>query len=253
MSSRRTPVLVLALLSTGLVAATPAPVGVETDIAFGGERSALIEEGQTRYLYRYVAGPMHAHVRQRAESGLTWGTQVDLMPAFVSSTDTISTVEVGQEFVAPRYERGDLTIHGLLAGRIGWHGDWFGAEAGVALPGRPGLLDSPVWLLPTGMAWAGKRDALYAWGRYLYGPTGLSVATAGAVAGLGHDGERFRLLGGYAIEGGWLAEAAVAVQPGVRIGAQVSRGTSLEEDVGESEVRGQVRITLDHRVIADNW
>jgi hypothetical protein len=253
MSTRRTAPLALALLSIGLGAATPAVEGLQTDVAFGGERSALIEEGATRYLYRYVAGPMHVHVRHRAESGLSWAGQLDVMPTFVSSTDTISVVDAAGEYLAPRYERGDLTVHTLLAGRVGYHADWFGAEAGVALPGRPGLPDSPIWLLPTGMVWAGKADAVYAWGRYLYGPTGLSSATAGAVAGLGHDGERFRLLGGYALAGGWLGEAAVTVQPGVRIGAQVARGFGSQADVGEAEIRGPVRITLDHAVIAEQW
>ena len=246
------------LLSVFLVAASPPPEGLETDIALGGERASVLEgraadDGETAWVYRYIAASAHVHVRHRADNGLTWGGQFDLMPAFISAADTLQRVEADGIYTPPRYERGDRTVHGVLAGRVGWHGEYVGIEGGFALPGRPGLWDSPVWLQPTGMVWAGDPDLVYAWARYLYGPTSLSTPLAGPVAGLGHSGPILRILAGVDPSLGWLGEAAVAVSPGIRMGAQVSRAYAEPNDVAEADIRGLVRITVGHSQVDSQY
>jgi|SaaInlStandDraft_3_1057020.scaffolds.fasta_scaffold68663_1 hypothetical protein len=256
--NRRIPRLVLALTTAPLVAAAPPPEGLETDIALGGERVAVLEgtasdDGETAWMYRYVGAVAHAQVRSRAKSGLTWGGQVDLMPAFVSSADALERIEAAEAYTPPRYERGDITLHGMAAARIGWHAANFGVEGGVALPGRPGLWDSPVWVQPTGMVWAGEPDIVYAWARYLYGPTSLSTPTAGPMAGLGHNSAKLRLIAGVDPNLGWLGEAAFEVSTGIKMGAQVARAYADQEEVSEADVRGLVRITVGHERVESQY
>ena len=74
---RRTHLLLLLPLAAPLLVAAPPPDALETDIAIGGERVSVMEgtdpdDGETAWLYRYVAATVHGHVRHRAESGLTW-------------------------------------------------------------------------------------------------------------------------------------------------------------------------------------
>ena len=243
--------LLLAALSAPLLAAAPPPEGLETDIAIGGERVSVIEgtapdDGETAWLYRYTGAVLHAHIRHQDDRGLTWGGQVDLLPAFVSSADTLQRIEADAAYTDARYGRGQAAFHGILAGRVGWHGEHFGAEGGLALPGRPGLWDSPVWVQPTGMAWAGTPDKAYVWTRYLYGPTSLSTPSAGPMAGLGHSSEKLRLLAGVDTGLGWLGEVAVETSPGLKMGFQVSRGYADRNEVAEADARGLVRITVGH-------
>ena len=256
--TRRTDRTLIALASAPLIAAAPPPEGLETDIALGAERASVLEgtapdDGETAWMYRYVGGVAHAHVRSRAESGLTFGAQVDLMPAFVSSNDTLQRIEAAEAYTPPRDGRGEAALHGVAAARIGWHGRHFGAEAGLALPGRPGLWDSPVWVQPTGMVWAGSPGVVYAWARTLYGPTSLSTPSAGPMAGLGHSGDRVRLLAGVDRDLGWLGEAAVEVSPGIKMGAQVTRAYADPDAVAEADVRGLVRITVGHARIDSQY
>jgi len=250
MERRRSPAP-LALLLAPLLAAAPPPEGLETDIGIGGERVSVLEgtapdDGETAWMYRYVGAVLHGHVRHRDARGLTWGGQVDLMPAFVSSADTLLAIEAEGAYTDARYGRGEAAFHGVLAARVGWHGAHLGAEGGLALPGRPGLWDSPVWVQPTGMVWAGTPDKAYVWARYLYGPTSLSTPSAGPVAGLGHSSERLRLLAGVDTRLGWLGEVAVELSPGLKMGAQVARAYADRDEVAEADTRGLVRITVGH-------
>lgn len=257
MDRRLRPIL-LAPLVAPLLAAAPPPQGLETDIAIGGERVSVLEgtapdDGETAWIYRYVGAAAHAHVRHRAESGLTWGGQIDLMPAFVSSADALQRIEADEAYTAARYTRGEAAIHGIASARIGWHGDFFGVEGGLALPARPGLWESPVWVQPTGMAWAGDPDTVYAWGRYLYGPTSLSTPSAGVMGGLGHNSEKLRLLAGVDTSLGWLGEVAVEVSPGLKMGAQVARAYADRDEVAEADMRGLVRITVGHERVESQY
>jgi hypothetical protein len=255
---RRTHLLLLVPLAAPLLAAAPPPDALETDIAIGGERVSVMEgtdpdDGETAWLYRYVAATVHGHVRHRAESGLTWGGQIDLMPAFVSSADTLQRIEADAAYTPARYERGEAAMHGIVAARVGWHRAHFGVEGGLALPGRPGLWQSPVWVQPTGMVWAGDPDTIYAWARYLYGPTSLSTPTAGPMAGLGHSSDKLRLLAGVDPRLGWLGEFAVEVSPGIKMGAQVARAYADREEVAEADMRGLVRITVGHERVESQY
>lgn len=256
--TRRPHRLLLALLAAPLVAAAPPPEGLETDIALGGERVSVLEgtapdDGETAWMYRYVGAVAHVHVRSRAESGLTWGGQVDLMPAFVSSADALQRIDAVGSYTPARYERGDAAVHGVAAARVGWHGQNFGLEGGIALPARPGLWDSPVWVQPTGMVWAGKADVVYAWARYLYGPTSLSTPSAGPMAGLGHDSDKLRLLAGVDPGLGWLGEAAIEVSPGIKMGGQVARAYADPDEVAEADMRALVRITVGHERVESQY
>lgn len=256
--NRRIPRIALVFIASPLVAAAPPPQGLETDIALGGERVAVLEgtasdDGETAWMYRYVGGVAHAHVRSRTESGLTWGGQVDLLPAFVSAADPLQRIEATSAYTPPRYERGEAALHGVAAVRVGWHSERFGVEGGIALPGRPGLWDSPAWVQPTGMVWAGEQDLVYAWARYLYGPTSLSTPTAGPMAGLGHNSDKLRLIAGVDPNLGWLGEAAIEVSTGIKMGAQVARAYADQEEFSEADVRGLVRITVGHERIESQY
>jgi hypothetical protein len=81
----------------------------------------------------------------------------------------------------------------------------------------------------------------------------MRIATKREAAGLGQANDKVSMTCGVPVDGGLLTEAAEIGQPGVRIGSQISRGTGLEAETAQDEVRGQVRITLDHAVIADRW
>jgi hypothetical protein len=237
-----------------MLAAAPPPEGLETDIAAGIERTSVFTggDGETKWVYRYADLPLHVHVRNRWEGGLVVGGQLDVMPAFVSSADPVSEIVAGEDYTPSLYERGDVAVHAVFAGRVGWHGALFGAEAGMAIPGRPGLPDSPVFVLPTGMLWAGRQDLVYAWGRYLYGPTALDTASAGAMAGVGHNGEQARVLLGVGQLVG-LVEGAVRVSEGVRLGALVTVPVDEDIKLKDGEIRGQLRVTIGHREFEERW
>ena len=250
--------IVVALSTPWLMAVAPPPDGLETDIAIGGERVSVAEglergDDELGWQYRYVGAVIHGHVRHRSESGLTWGGQVDLLPAFVSSADALERITADGVYSPPRYQRGEAALHGVVAGRIGWHQDRYGGEVGLALPARPGLWSSPVFAHPSGMIWAGVPSRAYLWARYLYGPTSLSTPNAGAMGGVGHASDRARLLLGLDSRLGWLTEAALEVTSGVKMGVQVTRVVPRETDVSEPNVRGLVRLTVGHERVDSQY
>lgn len=257
MTPRTQRACTLALISLtaplSLCAAAPAPEGTETTVTFGASRWSAFstgEGGAQRYLYTGVEMGLAVGVRHRFEGGLTLAGEANAAPGVIQSRDN-GALGV---YRAPRYEPSDRALHGALSARVGWHGDYFGVEAGgttldVAGPETvPFLEERERIIVPAGQVWAGKHDLAYAWGRYAVGPLGGMNETL-AMAGLGHASDALHIEAGAARKTGALA-FAVKTRPGMRLGLDTAMAWA-NADGEDRDWRALLRIVIAHKQLGE--
>lgn len=204
----------LMAMSLGLCASRPPEVGHEVQGTVGGGQHAL-RPAFGCFGPRHVSqeGVIYAEYHYRSEGGFAFSAEGGVAIAEVEET---SNEEV---------EPGDTRLSGMLALRIGYHGDFWGAEIGPAF--YSGVVDiSPLFV--SSELWGGDPEVLY-----VYGEVMSDVVTEGEIhlgMGLGHASDRFQFQTGYYLNG-FRADAALPVVGGWWLGAGFIASDSDNWDV----------------------
>lgn len=201
---------IAALLFFGVCANGPPPEGTEGTIGAGRGAYSIVACG-TRYEYHETV--VHAGFRNGERTG--WSQSIDISRYEEVLVDKNVFDEPGDAGVSadePHYEVG-----GVLAARVGYHGEHVGGEFGPAIAHWTSTNDMGAIPLPSGNLWAGTRN-VYGWvtlldGAFSQGQPGINVGIGSQLA----HGGMLRL--GYGL-GGPLAETSVPVRENLRLGAE---------------------------------
>ncbi len=238
-----------ALLGIALVTmgAHPAPKGQEVTVKAGHTLTEYVSES-TNPTFRYVASGLQLHVgsRTRFDNNIVMAAQVDADHGIVSGFEQKSP-SLHSRPTPPSAHIGDTLFSGGVAGRVGWHGEYFGGELGAAFTHLPEESRS---IFASSLAWVGKPELAYLWASNHASPLTRARTLQEPFVGVGHRGKHTSWWWGTHVESRlaalpwnlapiadpfansdtsvsnipFVAGATIEVSPGVRLGIEYSEG-----------------------------
>jgi hypothetical protein len=196
--------LLLTALSAWLCASAPPERGGELRAGAGYGNYSYTSGGCGGPVYRNEANDLRAHARASyyADSGARVVVEGSANRSRVHATEKIEEGEPDVEPAVEDFHLGRVSFGWNAAARVGWHGNYFGAEAGVAVFSTsvtaPNNNEHEIALLPSATLWAGHPEYVYAWASFMEGP--ISPSFIPIAAGLGHTQKNFRARLGYNIQ-----------------------------------------------------
>lgn len=250
--------LPLALALPALLGATrPAVEGTEVELGTGTVR-AEVDDFRANPTYRYRTAGMNGHLqlRHRTESGLSFTGQLGVEGALIVGNTQLAPTQL-DDWSAPRYNLGEGTVYGGVAGRVGQHWRFLGVEAGGAAF-RDNLRELAI--RPSAEGWIGAPKLAYLWGAWNTGPLHASNLFNEPTVGVGHRGEwvtahvgahvASRLLVPPDKQAPWVAGATIEVNPGVRIGVDYAEGRRSRQQA-QADTRLMFVVQVDQKERAE--